>query len=448
MRKVVVIGGSAAGMMAAIAAARQNPNTEVTVVTRDQMPYRRPAIPALIAGYITSQTDARIFSPGTLAEYGIKLLFPAEAVNLDPENKVIAILSNGKEEKLAYDAAVIATGGRPLIPKIPGNDKAGVCTFMTYEAAEEIAERAKNANNVVVVGAGFIALEIAETLMHKGLNVYFNVRSRILRRLLEPEVSDFLMYKFERQGLRMLTGEAISEIGGKDRVEYVVHKGSRIAADIVVMGTGVRPDVAIVERCGIEQGLTGAVKVDNRMQTSVADIYAAGDCAESPDLSTGGYVYSPVGSIGAMAGKVAGVNAAGGNLQSKGFLRAQADRILGMQIFSIGHSTTSAKEVNLSVKVHDLALPELRGAFETAKLLTDKRDRVVGAQLVAGRYGSQFAWQLYKAVVTAEDREEFMQRFTSPRMDLAETLLRMTNVNVEVESYKQGRALKLVDSVE
>ena len=329
MRKIVVIGGSAAGMMAAITAAKQDPDAEVTVVSRDRLPYRSPAIPALIAGYITGPAGAKIFSPETLARYNIKLICPAEATNIDLESKVISILSNGEEEKLAYDAAVIAAGAYPLIPKIPGSDKKGVCTFTTYEAAAEIVETAKTASCAVVVGAGFIALEIAEALMYKGLDVYFNVRSRILRKLVEPEVSEFLIHKFEQQGLRMLTGEAISEVGGKSSVEYVVHKGNKIATNLVVMGTGVKPNVALAEKCSIELGPSGAVKLDNRMQTSVVGIYAVGDCAESPDLGTGRFVYMPVGSIGASAGKIAGRNAAGAKEKTTGFLRAQADQILG-----------------------------------------------------------------------------------------------------------------------
>jgi len=452
VKRIVVIGGSAAGMMAAISAAKRDPAAEVTVVTQDRTPYRRPAIPALIAGYITAPAGAKIFSPETLARYNVKLICPAEATNIDPKSKVISILSDGQKEKLPYDAVVIAAGACPLMPKIPGYGKKGVCTFTTYEAAAEIVEVAKSTGSAVVIGAGFIALEIAEALMHKGLDVYFNVRSRILRKLLEPEVSEFLTKKFERQGLKMLTGEEISEIGGADRVEYVLHKGSKVTANLVVVGTGVKPSVALAEKCGIELSPTGAIKVDSYLQTSVRDIYAAGDCAESPDLGTGRFIYSPVGSIGASAGKIAGRNAAGAKEKTKGFLRAQADQILGLQIFSIGHSTTSAEELGLKVRVYDLSVPQsaienrAAGSFEVAKILTDPRDRIVGAQLVAKKHGSQFAWQLYKAVLQAEDRKDFLQRFNSPRMRLAEALVHVLKSTIRVDSVGEDKALTLADA--
>ncbi|MDD5326693.1 MAG: FAD-dependent oxidoreductase [Phycisphaerae bacterium] len=451
MKRIVVIGASAAGMMAAISAAKQDGGAEVTAVTGDRVPYRRPAIPALIAGFITEPAGAKIFSQETLAKHNIKMICPAEVTNIDPKNKTISILSAGKEEKLPYDVVVLAAGATPLIPKIKGSDKKGVCTFTTYEAAVEIIEAAKNAKSAVVIGAGFIALEIAEALMHKGLDVYFNVRSRILRKLLEPDISDILTAKFEQQGLKMLPDETISEIGGADQVEYVVHKCAKIAADLVVIGTGMKPNVALAEKCGIELGSTGAIKVDSRMETSARDIYAAGDCAESPDMDTGSFVYSPVGSIGAFAGKIAGANAAGANQQSKGFLRAQADDILGLQIFSIGHSTTTAKEVGLKVKIHDLNVPKssiknsAANSFEAAKILTDPDDKIVGAQLVAKKHGSQFAWQLYKAVLESEDRKEFLQRFNSPRAKFAEALVHAQKSAVVVETTGAEQVLAMAE---
>lgn len=453
MKKIVVIGGSAAGMTAAITAAKQNPTAQVTVITKDRVPYRRPAIPALIAGYITWPDDAKIFTGQTLAHYNIKLICPAEATNIDTKSKAISLQSNGKKENLLYDAVVIATGGHPMIPRIAGADKKGVCTFTTYEAAAEIVEIAKTASCAVVIGAGFIALEIAEALMHKGLDVYFNVRSRILRRLVEPEVSELLSRKFEQKGLKMLTGETISQIGGEDQVEYVIHKGQKIATNLVVMGTGVKPNVALAEKSGIELGPTGAIKVDNHMQTSTAGTYAVGDCAESPDLATRRFVYMPVGSVGACAGKIAGANAAGANEKPSGFLRAQADEILGLQIFSIGHSTTSAKEVDLKVNVYDLTAPEstakeqITKPFEIAKLLTDADDKIVGAQLVAQKYGSQYAWQLYKAVLEGQNRTEFLERFNWPRAKIAEALIHAAKSTVAVENVGEDKALTLTDTV-
>ena len=451
MRKIVVIGSSSAGMMAAIAAAEQKPESYITLLTRDELPYRRPAIPAFIAGYITGPKGAQILSEDILARYKIQLIAASEAREIDPATRSISILRRGEKEKIPYDAAIIATGSRPLIPKIPGVEKKGVCTFTNYEAASEIVEMAGTANRAVVIGASFIALEIAEALMRKALDVSFNVRSRILRKLLEPDVSEFLMRKFEQQGLRMLAGEAISEIDGGKNVEHVVYKGSKIPAELVIIGTGVKPNVELAEKAGIELGPSGAIKVNHRMETSVENIYAAGDCAESPDLLTGKFMYSPVGSIGASAGKIAGSNAAGTDKRTKGFLRAQFDQILDMQIFSIGHSSVSADEAGLKVHVHNLEPQQLSDInrftkpFEIGKLLTDDNQRVVGAQLITKKAGSQFAGQLYRAVVNGEKIDELSERLHWPRVQMARTLIHALNSKIVVENIGDYKAITVTE---
>lgn len=416
-RRVAVIGSNAAGAMAAINAAESG--AKVTLITADPVSYRRPAIPALIAGNIEDIAAAQIFTPEEFRKRGIEILAPATATGLDAARKTIAVrTADGRPREIAYDAAVLATGGTASRPKIRGADKKGVCTFTTAEGAAQIVRYAADAGAAVVVGASFVALEVAQALMEKGLKVYFNVRSRILRRLVEPDLSEYLEERFAERGLTMLTGESISEIGGGDRAEYVVHAGKKVPCGLVVLGAGVQPNVKLAQAAGIRLAESGAIAVDSRMRTSAPDVYAAGDCAEARDLSTGRFVYSAVGSTGALAGALAGINAAGGDAQTDGFLRAQADQILGLQIYSIGHTTTTAEEIGLEVKVHDLPPPpEAERPHEQAraKLLTDTQDRIVGGQAVALRHGSQYAWQLYAAVLLGEKREAFLKRWMAPR---------------------------------
>jgi carbon-monoxide dehydrogenase iron sulfur subunit len=415
-RQVLVIGSNAAGAMAAINAA--GAGAKVTLITADAMSYRRPAIPALIAGNMTDISEAQIYSPKTFKTHGVDVLAPAMAVAMDTTKKTVTVKQGDKTQDLAYDAVILATGGQAARPKIAGSDKKGVCTFTTVEGARQIIEAAKTAQAAVVVGASFIALEVAQALLEKGLTVYFNVRSRILRRMVEPDLSEYLQGEFAKHGLKMLTGEEISEIGGAGAVEYVVHKGKKIPAQMVILGTGVSPNAQLAQAAGIKLAQSGAIAVDSKMQTSAADVYAAGDCAEVPDFSTGRFGYSAVGSTGALAGAIAGVNAAGGDQKTDGFLRAQADEILGVQVYSIGHSTTTAKDVALKVTVEDLPAPaeaERMVDAVKAKLLVDEKGRIVGAQAVARGHGSQYAWQLYKAVLMGEAKADFLKRWMSPR---------------------------------
>ena len=421
-RHVVVVGAGAAGAMAAIGATRAG--AKVTLISADALTYRRPAIPALLAGHMETIDEARIFAPATLAAYGIEVLAPARATALDTTKKTFTLeTAGGRAQTIAYDAAVLATGGTAARPSIPGADLPGVCTFVTAEGAREILERVdQGARRAVVIGASFIALEVAEALLERGLDVAFNVRSRILRRIVEPDLSAYLERHFAARSLKMLTGEAVSEIGGSGRVEFVVHKGERVPADLVILGAGVRPNTRLAEAAGIALAESGAVAVDHQMATSAADVYAAGDCAEVPDLGTGRFTYSAVGSTGALAGAIAGAGAAGAGQAVDGFLRAQADEILGLQVYSIGHTTTTAKEVGLAVTVHALPQPpEVERARDeiVGKVLTDGEDRIVGAQVIAKHHGSQYGWQLYRAVLTGEKREDFLRHWASPRQRAA-----------------------------
>ena len=421
-RHVVVVGSSAAGAMAAIQAARAG--ARVTLITADPVTYRRPAIPALIAGHMQDLASARIFGPETLSAYGIEVRAATRAIGMDTAAKTITCkTADGAVQEVAYDAAVLATGGSPVRPSIPGADKDGVCTFLSAEGAEAILARlVGGARRAVVVGASFIALEVAEALLARGLEVAFNVRSRLLRRIVEPGLSAYLQRYAEQRGLVLLSDEAISEIGGAGSVEYVVHKGAKRPTDLVVLGTGVRANTALADAAGIALADSKAVAVDHRMATSAPDVYAAGDCAETPDFGTGRFTYAPLGSTGALAGAIAGINAAGGDQKVGGFLRAQADEILGLQVYSIGHTSTTAAEVGLDVTCHDLPQPpEVRRTRDevVGQLLTDPQDTIVGAQVVARHHGSQYGWQLYRAVLMGETRERFLAHWTSPRQRAA-----------------------------
>ena len=423
--RILVIGGNVAGLMAAVSARRQDAQADITVICREPyVPYRRPAIPSLIAGEITGLEEAAIFGPDYLTAQGIELRRGVEAVRLDVKNRSVATrrTPSGEDGRLHFDSLVLATGSSPHVPRIEGADKLGVCTFTTYEAASQIRDLAERSSAAVVVGAGFVALEIAEALTRKGLKVYFNVRSRILRRLLEPDLSAYLIERFERKGLHMLTGESISEIGGAQKVEFVRIRGEKVPASIVVFGTGVSPNVELARTAGIELGDSGAVAVDGRMQTSANGIYAAGDCAEVPDLTTGSFIYSPVGSIAAMGGQVAGCNAAGGSRESAGFVRAQTDKIFGQEITSIGHTSTTAQESGLQVSIRDLSqMVQNRQESRLArrypariKVLVDTANRIVGAQVIAARYGSQYSYGLLKAVLAHAPLGEFLRDWRLP----------------------------------
>lgn len=419
MNKILIIGGSIAGLSAAVNARLKDSEAQISIITKElHNPYRRPAIPSVITGEVANLDDISIFIPQYLKQQKIDYWPGIEAINLDLKTKAVKIrrVTSNKIDMLEYDKLILCMGGYPWIPKIEGVDKNGVCTFTTYDDALDIIKITKSGSSAVVIGAGFIGLEIAESLMKRGVKVYLNVRSRILRRLLEPDFSAYLDRYFENRGLKILKGESISEIGGKKDVEYVVMKGKKIETSLVVFGIGVRPNIGIAKDAGIELGKTGAIKVNTQMQTSEKDVYAAGDCAESLDLLTKRYVYSPVGSIAALTGAIAGANAAGENQETEGFIRAQVDEILGQEIISIGHSSTTAKEVNLDIRIYDLEeilkykedLTLSKKYPVKIKILTDTTNKIIGAQIITPRYGSQYSYEFFNAILEHKSFDEFI----------------------------------------
>jgi len=419
MNRILIVGGGVAGLNAAVNAKRKDPSSKIIIISKEPYnAYRRPAIPSLISGEITDWNEANIFPLKLLNNLGIEYFSGVEAKSIDVKNNtvVVAKVDTNENGKIEYDNLILSMGGIPSMPKISGLDKKGICTFTTYDSACEILKYSKDSKSAVVVGAGFIGLEIAEALLKRGLKVYFNVRSRILRRLLEPDMSDYLIKRFTEKGLIMLVGESISDIGGNSRVSNIKYKNDIIETDMVIFGMGVNPSVDIVKNSGIELGETGAIKVNNKMQTNIPNIFAVGDCAESLDLTTGEFVYYPVGSIAALGGEIAGINAAGGNIETKGFVRAQADKIFGEEIISIGHSSVSAKEVNLNVKVVDIS--EESKKFDIGrkypaliKVVLTEDDTIVGAQVITKKYGSVYSYGLFNAMLNKEKFSNFIDKW-------------------------------------
>lgn len=417
MNKILIVGGNVAGITAALSAKKKDPDCKVVILSSEPYkPYRRPAIPSLISGEISDLNDAGIFPLDYLKSLGIEYFSGVEVKSLNLEKKEVHLIEIGTDNagNMNYDNLVLATGGIPSLPKLTGLDKKGVCTFTTYDAAKEILKYAVLGSGVVVVGAGFIGLEIAEALLKKGLKVYFNVRSRILRRLLEADMSDYLIKEYTKHGLITLTGDSISEIGGNGSVSYVKFKDNVINVNMVVFGMGVIANVKLLKGTSVRIGQTGAIAVNEKMQTNVPNVFAAGDCAESLDLTTGQYVYAPVGSIAAEAGEIAGTNAAGGDIATRGFLRVQADNIFGIEVISIGHSSTTAKEVNLNIKLKDLSQESLRFNIgrkypPLIKVILDESDSIVGAQVITRRYGSIYSYGLLNAMVNNSKFSDFLK---------------------------------------
>jgi len=407
-RKILIIGGGTAGLVAAYRARETNTEAEITVLSEElYLPYRKPSLSCVIKGTISRPDEIAMYPLHLLESKKIRLLRGVKAYRIDVDERTV----NAKDVKtktkktLSYDALVLATGGYGFIPPVKGVHLKNVFTLRTFDDALRISEMAERGKSAVVVGAGFVALEIAEALARRDVKVTLIVRSRILRRLIEPDFSLYVQKKVEQSGIRILVGTDVEEIGGVKSVKYVRASGQKIETSMVIFATGVRPSVKLAERSGIKFGRYG-IHVDGYMRTSVPEIYAAGDCVETLDLITKKGTYVPIGSIAAQQGGIAGINAAGGSEKCEGFLRAQSDNVFGLEVSSIGHGSVTAKELGIKVSLEDMKTPSTigkRSYFQKkypvkVKVSVDQKGKVVGAQVIGYRFTTQNFYALFQAI--------------------------------------------------
>lgn len=384
--RILVVGGGSTGLTAALSAREQNESASVTILSKERLlPYRRMALPYFIQGKISKFDDIAICSKNYLVSRRINFLAGMEVKEINTRERVVEAIDLKSNEKslFYYDSLIMATGGQSFIPPIEGIELKNVFALRTMEDAQKIAEASKSCGRAVVAGGGLIALKVSEALIKSGTRVTLVCRSRILRRLLEPELSSYVQERLEKQGVECIVGKDIEKIEGSKKVESVKIDGKRIDASMVIFATGTRPSVDLAEKAGLKIGKNG-INVDRRMLTSSPGIFAAGDCAESFDKILGKYEYIPVGSVGAASGRVAGINAAGGDSRSNGFVRAQTEKVFDIQILSIGHTYDEAKKEGLNCKIIDITTPSAKNVNRAPKfkVVLDGDGKIIGAQAV------------------------------------------------------------------
>ena len=344
--------------------------------------------------------------------HNVEVLTKHLVTQIHPGDKRVTVLDleNNKESLWAFDSLVIATGAVPVVPPIPGADLPHIFKLRTIPHAEKILNfvRSRRQSNAVIIGGGLVGLEMAESLVTQGLKVTI---VEALDQLLSPFDFD-MAYLVERHlaanGIRILKGvRAASFAGGPAGVEEVVlESGERIPADIVLMSVGVKPEVALAKEAGIKIGPTGAIAVDEFMTTSVPDIFAAGDCAESYNILTGQPVYSPQGSVANRQGRTAGENAAGGNSRFKGVLGGAVAKIFQLTAARTGLNEREAQQHGFdytAVHLHPLNRAHIYPEAEplAIKVLVDnKTEKLLGAQVV-GQEGADKRVDVFSTAIHA-----------------------------------------------
>lgn len=319
--KVVVIGGVAAGTKTAAKLKRQDRSLDVTIYTKgEDISYAGCGLPYYVGGSIETREELIVNTPQKYTGLtGVAVRTGMEAVSVDAAARTVSF-ANG--ETVPYDKLVIATGAAPFVPPVAGREKSGVFTMRTPDDA--IGLRAyvdeNHCRSAVVVGGGFIGLEIAENLLAKGLRVtVVDMASQVMPNLFDAEVADYIRRKLQAKGIRVVTGAGLQEITGGDRATGVLTGVGSFDGEVVVLAIGVRPATGFLADSGIEM-FKGTILVDEFQRTNLADVYAVGDCAQVRNRVTGKGQWSAMGSTANITGRLLAKNLTGGSVPYGGCL--------------------------------------------------------------------------------------------------------------------------------
>jgi NADPH-dependent 2,4-dienoyl-CoA reductase/sulfur reductase-like enzyme/rhodanese-related sulfurtransferase len=393
-KRLLVIGGVAAGPKVAAKARRGDPDMEIVVYQEeDEISYAGCGLPYYISGVIGERDDLISRTPGKFALEGIRILKNRRIENIDVQNHVISGQKIGSGESFAdhYDRLVIATGAYPIRPKIEGIDLNNIFYLRSIFDADAIFQQiqSESLRNVVIVGGGYIGLEMAESLIHRGKNVTIVELAPQILTLFDEDFAGILRQYLEKKGVKVFTSEGIKVLKGKEgKVTHVQTVSREIEADAVLMSLGIRPQVELAKQAGLRIGETGAIWINEKMETSAEGIYAAGDCVETTHLITGKKVWIPLGSTANKQGRVIGVNVCGGNATFLGVMGTTVFKTFDFNVAKTGLNMREAEKegfhpIQAIVRGHDRAHYYPGRKESTLKVIADKETgRILGGQAI------------------------------------------------------------------
>lgn len=354
-KRVVIVGGGAAGMSAAAKARRMDPSLEIVVYERSgYVSYGACGFPYAIKGEIARVEDVVVRTPAQFAKQGIQAFVRHEVLAVEAAARSVRVRNrdSGAEFTELWDELLLTAGGTPVRPPLPGLDLPGVFALRSVEDALAIrgwVEERQPARGVIV-GGGYIGLELAEALAARGVGLTLLERLPQVIPTLDPELAAHVQAELERQGVDVRLGQTVEALAGDERVREVVAGGQHIPADIVILAVGVRPGVELARAAGVALGPTGAIAVDDHQRTSVPHIWAAGDVAEAHHRVTGGPAWVPLGTTANKQGKVAGENLGGGDARFGGIVGMAVVKVFELEAASSGLSEARARAEGFAVQ--------------------------------------------------------------------------------------------------
>ncbi len=393
--KVVIIGGVAGGATAAARLRRLDEAAEIVVFERSgYVSYANCGLPYYIGGAIEEPEALTLQTPESFfARFRVDMRVRHEVTAIHPEKKTVSVkaLETGEEFEERYDKLILSPGARPTQPRLPGVGIGKVFTLRTVEDTFRIKDyiNAHHPKSAVLAGGGFIGLELAENLRELGMEAAIVQRPKQLMTPFDPDMAAFIHGEARRHGIRLALGHTVEGFAERDGgVDVLLKDAAPLHADMVVLAIGVTPDTVLAKEAGLELGLKGSIVVNDRMETSVPDIYAVGDAVQVKHSVTGQDAVISLAGPANKQGRIAADNICGGDSRYPGSQGSSVIKVFDLTAASTGVSETNAKKAGLDVDTVILSPMSHAGYYPGGKLMTMKvvfekgTYRLLGAQIV------------------------------------------------------------------
>ena len=393
--KVLIVGGVAGGATAAARIRRLDENAEITVFERSgYISYANCGLPYYIGEIITDPEDLTLQTPESFfTRFRINMKVHHEVIEIHPDQKTISVknLETGEEFKETYDKLILSPGAKPTQPRLPGVGIEKVFTLRTVEDTFHIKEyiRRNQPKSAVLAGGGFIGLELAENLRELGMDVTIVQRPKQLMNPFDADMASFIHSEMRKHGVTLALGHTVEGFEEKDGgVDVLLKDEMPMHADMVVLAIGVTPDTHLAEAAGLELGIKGSIVVNDRMETSAPDIFAAGDAVQVKHYVTGQNALISLAGPANKQGRIIADNICGGDSRYSGSQGSSVIKVFDMTAATTGINETNARKAGLDVDTVILSPMSHAGYYPGGKVMTMKvvfekeTYRLLGAQIV------------------------------------------------------------------
>ena len=393
--KVVIVGGVAGGATAAARIRRLDEQAEIVVFERSGfISYANCGLPYYIGGVIEDPEELTLQTPESFfSRFRVSMRVRHEVTAIHPDRKTVSVtnLETGEEFEEGYDKLILSPGAKPTQPRLPGVGLSKLFSLRTVEDTFRIKEyiQKNHPKSAVLAGGGFISLELAENLQELGMEVTIVQRPKQLMNPFDPDMAAFIHGEVRKHGVRLALGHTVEGFQEKDGgVDVLLKDETPLHADMVVLAIGVSPDTQLAKEAGLELGIKGSIVVNDRMETSVPDIYAVGDAVQVKHFVTGQDVLLSLAGPANKQGRIAADNICGGDSRYTGSQGSSVIKVFDMTAASTGVNETNAKKAGLDVDTVVLSPMSHAGYYPGGKVMTMKvvfekeTYRLLGAQIV------------------------------------------------------------------